>query len=171
MNKGFTLIELLVVILIIGILAAVALPQYQKSVIKARVIEQIELTSSIYPAVAACYLEIGDLTRCTLDDLSIETSTCHPLPGYSDCDLQVSVVTEESQGINGPRVTISNFSSSVYVYITKYPLGLVCSANGPGDYSYLCEKLGFKNSCPEGTKGTDGALTHGAGKSWDIRCL
>lgn len=61
-RKGFTLIELLVVVLIMGILASVAMPQYFKSVEKSRSAEATSVLSEIASAEERNYMKKGVYT-------------------------------------------------------------------------------------------------------------
>ena len=86
MNKkscGFTLIELLVVVLIIGILSAIALPQYQKAVVKSRYATLKALTRAIADAEEVYYLANEEYTN-DFDALDVQT------PGYNREDVQTN---------------------------------------------------------------------------------
>ena len=73
MKKGFTLIELLIVVLIIGILSAVALPQYRKAVEKSKITEGLYLLKRMMQEKDIYYMANGQYPA-SFDVLGFETA-------------------------------------------------------------------------------------------------
>ena len=69
-RKGFTLIEMLVVVLIIAVLAAIAFPQYQLSVLKTRYTQLMVMGDALRKAQDAYYLVHGKYAL-KINDLDI----------------------------------------------------------------------------------------------------
>ncbi|OHB74794.1 MAG: hypothetical protein A2Z25_15560 [Planctomycetes bacterium RBG_16_55_9] len=104
-RKGFTLVELMVVILIVGILAAVAIPLMQGRIDKAKWSEANAAAGSIRTAVRAYAAETSiataqGLASETLDDTDTQTAL-----GFSANDLEGTYFTAANYEITSVSAT------------------------------------------------------------------
>ncbi len=154
--KAFTLIELLVVVLIIGILAAIALPQYQKAVEKSKSAQAVTMLKSIYQAALEYQLANGTWPT-SFADLSVTPPWTGATKWYTGADVKQALSNENwslqliySPGYNG--LTIGRISGK-YIgggfaiwnkYYSSLSVGTILCAEKisaietPGDF---CQKV------------------------------
>lgn len=131
-QKGFTLIELMIVVAIIGILAAVAIPQYQNYVAKSQVSRVMSEVGSLRTAVETCMMEGKGTAACafgwTNSNLLGQTES------ETGGDLQAGLAAEIDLAANTAALN-ATFGGSAAATLTDSTL----SWNRAADGTWSCE--------------------------------
>jgi len=114
-NSGFTLIELMIVIAIIGILAAIAVPQYNTYTKKARFTEVMLATTPFKVGVEVCVVQQGLLLGSAITGCS---GGNNGVPGNSGASGQILSVTSSDAGV----ITATSNAAAIIGVQTTYIL-------------------------------------------------
>ncbi|WP_458402508.1 type IV pilin protein [Candidatus Avelusimicrobium sp.] len=150
MRKGFTLIELLVVVLIIGILSAVALPQYQKSVDKSYTAELSVAVAEMKRSMQLYYLANSEWNSHPEElDLNYNLTNCRDKGAVRICGITKRI------HIEGGNIDWTIRMSSPYevgIYGMRDREIQCVAAKGSSRADNVCKMLSGK-AAPTGTAG------------------
>ena len=149
-GAGFTLIELLVVVLIIGILAAVALPKYEQAVLKSRMMQVLPYLKAVKNAEEVYYLANGEYTN-DMDNLAVEGTA----PSGWTFAIPSSAIVAYYQGETNWMITTRFDHNPVWAGITY------CYAKaGQTKYEKVCKSMGAPISSGINSEGSRYYVAH-----------
>ena len=158
-TRGFTLIELLVVVLIIGILASIALPQYEKAVEKSRSTQAIALLKTLYASAESYFMATGSWT-VSFEEIAVDipfqsVSKWYTSPNATEAlgnkDWSFQFVTDSGNLIILAGHRQGEYAKAGFAILHSYinqsvPIGqVICIEKNAGASEtipgYMCEKL------------------------------
>ena len=152
-EKGFTLIELLVVIIIIGILAAIALPSFLNQANKARESEAKAYVGSVNRAQQAYFLEKSNTFATNIPTLGIGIATDTANYTYAVSTTGTGTATGASAAGTPKAISTRAFSGFAYLGSTaggeSTTLAILCQTVTPGSAkSTAGTSMTAAGSCP-----------------------
>lgn len=144
-EKGFTLIELLVVIIIIGILAAIALPSFLNQAAKAKQSEAKSYVGAVMRAQQSYRMEKPQFALTTIElELGIPTQTqdyTYSIVSADDLSTQFTAITTDPSTLRSyaAMIRVTQGLTMTVACQTKRPSNAVPTINAPGNSPPRCQ--------------------------------